>query len=194
MKNSKARSDAWDAALTDAQRWMAYDQMRRSPWYKVSEWAAGQFGVPAPSRTALYNWARRMRGMESARRVEQAVAARDEIGTLAEAAGQKDAHLVEAFKAMAVDIVMSGGNAADAARFTQMALAIAAAETKRKELDLKDRAQQTKDEALRLAREKFETAERRLERIREAVEAGKTADGGLSEEGVRKIEAAAKLL
>ena len=162
MKTTKARSDAWDATLTDAQRWQAFDQLRRSPWYKVSEWAAGQFNIPAPSRTALYNWAKRMRGMEAAHRVEQAIVAREEIGTLAEAAGQKDAHLIEAFKAMAVDIVMRGGDTRDAARFTEMALAIAAAETKRKELELKARAQETKDETLRLAREKFEAAERRL--------------------------------
>ena len=42
-----------------------------------------------------------------------------------------------------------------------LALQLADAARRRAELDLKDRAQRTRDEALRLAREKFEAAERR---------------------------------
>jgi hypothetical protein len=43
-----------------------------------------------------------------------------------------------------------------------MAIQIASQSTKQQELDLKKQAQQTKDEALKLAREKFEAAEARL--------------------------------
>jgi hypothetical protein len=173
---------------------MAYDQFRRSPWYTVSEWIAEQFKVKAPSRTALYNWAARMRKDESAHRVEQAIVAREEIGVLAEAAGTKDEILIEAFKAQAVDSVMRGGSVQDAERFTNMAIALGAGIAKRMELELKERAQGTKEETLRLAREKFDAAERRLREIREAVTAGKTAEGGLTEESIRAIEEAAKLL
>ena len=44
---------------------------------------------------------------------------------------------------------------------------------KAEELSLKERAQQTKDEQLKLAREKFEAAERRLQAVQDAVDAAK---------------------
>ena len=71
----KTRVDAWDATLSEEQRWRAYAQMQRAPWYEVSEWVAAEFGIEAPSRSALYRWAARMRKMASARRLEQAVQA-----------------------------------------------------------------------------------------------------------------------
>ena len=47
---------------------------------------------------------------------------------------------------------------------------------RRAELDLKDRAQRTRDEALRLAREKFEAAERRENAARNALGDTKLTD------------------
>jgi len=161
------RSDAWDAALTDAQRWQVYDLFRRSPWYTVARFIGEEFGAGQPSRTSLYNWARRMRGMESAHKVEQAVIARDEIGTLA-ATVSTDRRLIDAYKSMAAELALKG-DAGTALRFTQMAMDIAAGQTKARELELKAKAQETKDEVLRLAREKFEASERRLEAARQIV-------------------------
>ena len=171
---NKPRSDAWDADLTEAQRWQAYAQFRRSPWYEVSKWAAEQFGVPAPSRSALYRWAARMRGLESAHRVEQAVVAREEIGTLASTVAH-DAALIDAYKSMAADLALKG-NAADAIKYTVMAMEIAAGQRKQAELELKARAQETKDEQLKLAREKFEAAEARLNQAKEIIGDGKLTD------------------
>jgi len=66
---TKPRIDAWDAALTDAQRWSVYDKLRTLPWYKVAQWASAEFGLASePSRAAMYRFADRMRGQESARR------------------------------------------------------------------------------------------------------------------------------
>ena len=88
---TKPRADAWDAGLTDAQRWQAYDQMRRARWYEVAEWAQAEFGLArAPGRNALYAWAKRMRSMESAHRIEQAIQAREEIGAMAGTAAAND--------------------------------------------------------------------------------------------------------
>jgi|GEM_PF-2009591 len=106
----KPRSDAWDADLTDAQRWQAYDMFRRSSWYKVAEWAAEEFSVPPPSRAALYRWAKRMRGLESAHRIEQAVQARDEIGALAHTTAT-DAALIDAYKSMAAEAAVAQAEA-----------------------------------------------------------------------------------
>lgn len=189
----KPRSDAWDAHLTEAQRWQAYDLFRRSPWYEVAEWAREEFGLErAPARSAMYRWAARMRGQESAHRIEQAVTARDEIGALANTAAA-DAALIDAYKSLAADLALKG-NAADAVKYTVMAMEIGNAQRKAAELELKARAQDTKDEQLKLAREKFEAAEDRLRAVREALAAPKNADGGLSPETLKKIEEAAGLL
>jgi hypothetical protein len=159
---TKPRSDAWDAPLDEAQRWRAYAQFRRAPWFKVSTWIADEFKLPPPSRTSLDRWASRMRALESAHRIEQAVTARDEVDALAASAGQTDARLIDAYKTMAAEIAMRTGDAATASTYTRMALDLAAAQAKRADLELKARAQETKDAALRLAREKFTAAEARL--------------------------------
>lgn len=168
LKQNKPRSDAWDADLSDAQRWQAYDLFRRSAWYEVAEWVKAEFALTrAPGRNALYRWARRMREDESAHRVEQAITARDEIGALANTAAA-DAALIDAYKSLAADLALKG-NAADAVKYTVMAMEIGNAQRKAAELELKARAQQTKDEQLKLAREKFEAAEARLNKAKEIV-------------------------
>jgi hypothetical protein len=159
---SKPRSDAWDAPLDEASRWRTYAQFRRSPWFEVAAWIHAEYAIPAPSRTALYRWAARMRSLESAHRIEQAVTARGEVDALAASAGQTDSALIDAYKTMAAEIAMRTGDADTAATYTRMALDLAASQCKRAELDLKSRAQATKDAALRLAREKFTAAESRL--------------------------------
>jgi len=169
---AKPRADAWDAPLSEAQRWAAYARMRRHPWHVVAAWIADEYAVPAPSRTALYRWAARMRKLESAHRIEQAITARDEAAQLAAAAGQDDAQLIEAYKALAADMALRDGDAKAATRFLKMALDLADQNRTRAEPDLKARAQDTKDKALRLAREKFEAAEARLAEARAAIEDG----------------------
>jgi hypothetical protein len=190
---SKARSDAWDASLTDAQRWTIYARFRRAPWFQVSKWIAEEYALEAPSRTALYRWAARMRGLESAYRIEQAITAREEAGDLAAAAGQDDALRIEAYKAMAQEIALRTGDASSAGKFLKMALGLAAAQTKRAELQLKAAAQGTKDEALRLAREKFEALERRAAAARDALVKA-AAGAGLTPEARKQIEEAMGLL
>jgi hypothetical protein len=172
---TKTRIDAWDAGLSEAQRWQVYDRLRRGRWYDVAKWVGEEFGVTAPSRSSLYRFASRMRRDESAHRIESALLARDEAGALV-AAQTDDEATITAYKALAQDLALSG-DAESAMRYTRMALDIAAQTTKAQEIALKDRAQTTKDKALRLAREKFEAAERRLNEV-----AGVAADTALSPE------------
>jgi hypothetical protein len=165
---AKTRIDAWDAGLTDAQRWACYDKLRTLPWYKVAQWAAAEFGLGAePSRAAMYRFADRMRGQESARRIERALAARDEAGALV-SARTDDAETIAAYKAMAQELALDG-HAEEALLYTKMALDIAAQATKAQEIALKAAAQQTKDAQLKLAREKFEAAEKRLNDVQNTV-------------------------
>lgn len=191
MDANKARIDAWDATLTEAQRWQAYDMFRRSPWYAVTKWAAEEFAIQQPSRSSLYRWAERMRKDESAHRIEQSIQARDEVGALAGTVAG-DSKLVAAYQSMATDLALKG-NAKDAVRFTAMAINIAAMTTKSQELELKRRAQDTKDEALRLAREKFEAAEARLTRTAETLKQ-LNSTGALSAEARAEIEKAMGML
>ena len=165
---TKPRIDSWDAGLTEAQRWAAYDQFRRAPWHQVSRWIADEYKLRPPGRNALYRWARRMRSLESAHRVEEAVAARDEIGALA-TAQSSDAALIAAYKAMAADLALQG-SAADAVRMTVMAMDLAAAQqTAAAELAIKRQRLGQQQDAVKLAREKFEAAERRLADAKDAV-------------------------
>ena len=188
---TKPRADAWDAALTDAQRWQAYDQFRRARWYEVAEWAQAEFGLKrAPGRNALYAWAKRMRAQESAHRIEQAIEAREEIGALAGTAAASD-RLIEAYQSLAAELALKG-NAPDAVRYTTMAMQIAAQQQAAAELAIKRQRLDQQQDALRLAREKFEAAEAKIAAVRDAV--GKAREGGLTPETLRKIEEAAGLL
>ena len=55
----------------------------------------------------------------------------------------------------------------------QMAMALRDRQLRSREVELKDATQATKDEQLKLAREKFEAAEKRLERVAEIADAAR---------------------
>ncbi len=153
---AKARCDCWDATLTEAQRWQVYDRLRAAPWQEVATWAAAEYALPAaPSRAAIYRFAARLRQCESAHRLESAIMAREEIGALA---GAVPAHerLIEAYQSMAAELALKG-NASDAVRLTQMAMQLAASQVAAAELEIKKRRLSQQQDALALARDKFET-------------------------------------
>ena len=190
---SKLRIDSWASSLTEEQSWQLYYKSRALKWNEAADWAVKEYGVEAPSRTAFYAWLAHMRGMESAHRLEQAATAAAEAAALAKTKTSDEAQIA-AYKAMATELALRTGSAKEAEKFIQMAATLADKRLKAAELKLKDRAQQTKDETLRLAREKFESAERRLAAVQDAVKSAKASGGGLSEETLRKIEEAAGLL
>jgi hypothetical protein len=175
----KVRCDRWDTGLTDEQVWRAYDVFRRSCWAEFQAWAEKELAdVRIPSRNSMYEWERDLREKEAAHRLRQAAAARDEVGALAETASL-DATLVAAYKSMAAKAALLGDKGS-AVALTKMALGIAGTQ-----LDA---------EKVRLQRDKFDSAERRLQAVREALSAPKGKDGGLSPETLDKIEKAAGLL
>lgn len=174
MDSTKTRADAWDATLTEVQRWQVYELTRRSNYPAVAQWIEKELKIDPPGKSAYYAWCNRMRENESAHRVEEAITARAEVGALA-ATSSSSATLIEAYKSMAADMALKGFSG-EAVKYTDMAMALAAAQTKERELELKARAQETKDEALRLAREKFEAAEARLNSAKEVVTDTKLSD------------------
>jgi len=153
-KVTKQRSDSWAAALEVEDQWKVYAKFRRWSWDRVAAWVAKEYGIEAPSRSALYRWRDSMRSQESTRRIENAVIAESQVGEIAGASSLKDPILIDAYKSMAAELALTG-NVQDAVKYTNMALALAAQQTKQIELELKAAAQDTKDEALQLAKDKF---------------------------------------
>ena len=190
---SKLRTDSWASALTEEQSWQLYYKARGLKWNEAAAWAVKEFGVDAPSRTAFYAWLGRMRREESAHRLEQAATAAAEAAALAKKTANDDA-LIGAYKARAAELALRTGSADEAAKFVNMAAALSERRLRAEELKLKARAQETKDEQLKLAREKFMAAEKRIAAVQEAVKSAKANGGGLSEEALAKIEQAVGML
>ena len=188
------RSDSWAAALDEDQRWALYYKARGLKWNEAAAWAVKEYGIESPSRSAFYRFLDAMRKDESAHRLEQAKTAALEAAALAKGVALSDTETEEAYKRMAVELALRTGSAKEAQRFMQMAAQLSDARLKREEIKLKGRAQETKDEALKLAREKFEAAEKRLAAVAEAVKTAKANGGGLTAEALKKIEEAAGLL
>lgn len=137
---TKVRIDSWDAPLTEEQRWRAYATHRRTTWYELAEWLQAEYGIPPPSRSAIYRWARRMRSQESAHRLDQALIARAEIGALAGTSAAKD-KLIGGWLAMATELGLNS-DAATAERFTKMAMQLSAQQLAERDLELKERGQE----------------------------------------------------
>lgn len=189
---AKLRTDSWAAGLTEDQSWSLYYKARGLRWNEAAEWAVKEFGIEPPSRTAFYAWMSHMREEESAHRLEQAATAAAEAAALAKTQAKDDA-FIGAYKAMAAELALRTGSAKEAQKFVEMAASLADRQLHAEELKLKAAAQGTKDETLKLAREKFEAAEKRLKAVKDAVNSAKSK-GGLTKETLRQIEEAAGLL
>lgn len=188
---AKVRIDAWDAPLTEEQRWRAYGVFRKSSWLELAEWVEAEYGLARPSKSAIYRWAKRMRSQESAHRLDQALIARAEIGALAGTTATKD-KLIGGWLAMATELGLNS-DAATAERFTKMAMQLSAQQLAERDLELKEQRLTHQADAQRLAREKFEATEARLAAVQQAVTEVRQG-GGLSPEALQKIEQAAGLL
>ena len=173
---AKLRTDSWAAALTEDQAWTLYAKARHSDWQDAAAWAVKEFGLSRkPSRSGFYKWLDYMRGEESSHRLSQAATAAAEAAALAKTQA-KDAALIGAYKAMAAELALRTGSAKEAQKFIEMATALADRQLHAAELDIKERSQKTKDEQLKLAREKFEAAERRENAAKGAIADAKLTD------------------
>ncbi len=168
----KVRRDAWGEDLPEDTRWELYS-LTKPPtedeakagrrWLRdyradVVPYLSLQ-GIPAPSAAGWYRFLGRMRCSERIRLVAQVSSSGQTAGDVAREAID-DATAAEAFKGLSVDAAMSG-DARAAALYGNAANAFRDRAQKAEELRLKSAAQQTRDEQLKLAREKFEAAERR---------------------------------
>ncbi len=183
MIAATVRADSWAAPLTAAQMWAIYD-FHYNPdggaagkWDVTCEWAEKEFELPRkPGREAFYKWLREMRELAPAHRREVRETADEIAAEGAKSLSLDDSQIISFVKSRALDAATVAKNPQEAQRFIVMADALIRAgqretelKLKREELSLKARAQETKDEQLKLAREKFEAAEKRLDAVKNAV-------------------------
>lgn len=182
MSDRKRRNDSWDAGLTDAQRWEAYEKAKGLAWYAFAAWVQEEYGLSL-GKTAFYNWMAAMRAQEGQHRLERAITARRELKDLANA-GSIDAKTADAYMALANDALMTG-DPDKAAKIVAAAVQINAASLRLQEQRLQHERLKLQEKQVALNREKFEAQERRLN------EASKTAtDETLSaDERLNKIKA-----
>ena len=171
---AKVRTDSWAAKLTEDQAWALFYKARQCEWQVAARWAVKEFGLErAPSRTGFYEWKAAMAKDEHRHSMEQGLLAQAMVREGAASNDLKDGEARRALEQKAVEIAMLTGDVKTAKSLYELTLAIRDRELHAAELDIKERSQKTKDEQLRLAREKFEAAEKRLERVAEIADAAR---------------------
>ncbi|MBR2837409.1 MAG: hypothetical protein IKE55_01355 [Kiritimatiellae bacterium] len=198
MIAAEVRADSWAAPLSAAQMWAIYD-FHYNPdggaagkWDVTCDWAEKEFELPRkPGREAFYKWLRSMRELAPAHRREVRETADEIAAEGAKSLTVSDDQIISFVKSRALDAATVAKNPEEAERFLRMADSLIRAGQKdaelkmrQRELDLKAAAQQTKDEQLKLAREKFEAAEKRLNAVQGAVDEPQLSDA----ERVAKIK------
>ena len=198
MIAAEVRADSWAAPLSAAQMWAIYD-FHYNPdggaagkWDVTCEWAEKEFELPRkPGREAFYKWLRSMRELAPAHRREVRETADEIAAEGAKSLTVSDDQIISFVKSRALDAATVAKNPEEAERFLRMADSLIRAGQKdaelkmrRQELELNAAAQQTKDEQLKLAREKFEAAEKRLNAVQGAVDEPQLSDA----ERVAKIK------
>ena len=190
MIAAEVRADSWAAPLSAAQMWAIYD-FHYNPdggaagkWDITCEWAEKEFELPRkPGREAFYKWLRAMRELAPAHRREVRETADEIAAEGAKSLAVTDDQIIAFIKSRALDAATVAKDPQAAQRFILMAEALIRAGQKdaelkirQKELELKAAAQTTKDEQLKLAREKFEAAERRENAAKATVTNEKLSD------------------
>ena len=189
----KTRTDAWGNDLPEETRWRLYDELGTLPFGEDVLVRISKAGAQLPSRAGWYRFLARMRKADAERRIEKIAQSVAEAERVAGKHGVSAPVLVETLKTLAVDRAMTGDDTA-AQKFAAAAASIWDRAQREREIELKQAAQATRDEQLRLAREKFEDARKRLDAVQAAVKSAKASGGGLSEEALAKIEQAVGML
>ena len=206
---TKLRTDAWEAALDEGTQHELYrltkprteaECKEGRPYLRDFERDVLPYlslrGIVAPGRSSWYRFLGRMREEESAQTVIS-VETSKRIARGIQAAKVDAGLAADMLTSLAVDEAAKPSEARNEKVmqiFASAAAMFRAAEQRDRELNLKADKGRRDAEALKLAREKFEAAEKRLDAVKDAVKSAKATGGGLSEETLRKIEEAAGLL
>ena len=181
----KLRTDSWAAGLTEEQLWQLYNKSLRMNWPEIADWAVKEFGIKRkPKRTAYFEWKETMAKAEHLHRIECGALAQGMIREGAATNTLQDGEARKALEQRAVELAMLTNDIDAAKDLYNLVLAIRDRELHAAELDIKERSQKTKDAQLKLAREKFEAAERRENAAKATLGDTKLTD----EERVAKIK------
>ncbi len=153
-------------------------------------WARAELGI-ATSPASLCRWYQRRQAELTRGRLRRAVKASEDFDAALDAR-DLDRRAAMALRAAYWEAVQSG-DLESITRLGKLVLDYNASDRGAEEFALKQRAQVTKDEQLRLAREKFEASEARLNAARETLKR-LDASGGLSAEARAEIEKAMGVL
>jgi len=150
------RTDAWGATLTEDQRWELDKAHYAHPsWDAVCEWAALEYGLPVPTRSAYYRFRQRLAERESEHRIEMAITEKARIGREMSEIGDLNPALIQAFQQRALESELRG-DSNGAEKWLTLALDLGAGMAKKVELELKKQAEARQREALQFNRDKFE--------------------------------------
>ena len=195
MDAKMTRSDAWGENLSEADKWSLYrwtkepkdteDGPKRKSYEDALEYIGAELRVMAPSRPAWYRFLARMRREEKVQQIARIAGNCETAKDMTAEAKTNNRLAADAFRALALDAAMDD-DPKSASLYKSAAVMF-------QKIDLDERAQRIKDEQLKLAREKFEAAEKRLNAVQDAVAAARNK-GGLTEETLKRIEEAAGLL
>ena len=166
------RRDHWASALDERDWWEIYQKTRRmKTWVDAVNWIEDTYSIQV-GKTSYYDFMKEMGRTAALERVMKLRAKRDEAASLAGEARLDDATARDTLLILANDAALEG-DAAQTVQYANSAAALWGKMLEEKGLALKEKAQATKDSALALAREKFEAAERRLERVAEIADAAR---------------------
>jgi len=190
---TQARTDAWCSGLPEADQWTVYDRHAQSKsWTACAQWAVEEYGVELPSRSAYYRFRERMAANESEFRIELAITEKGRVGRELEQIGDIPPTLIKAYQQRALESELRGDHEASD-KWLTLALDLGHAMNERAKLQLKQEAEARAGDALTLAREKFEAAERRMNAARDAMQR-LNESGGLTPEARAEIEKAMGVL
>lgn len=181
------RSDSWYAGLTEEQLWEMYSTAKKfgSAWYKTIEWANAKWKLELKtSKTAYYRWKEWMYDQDSGTREHFAALTSRSVEEQAAAARILDKSLTDGIKSLAAQALFVADDPVKGKALAETFSKFATAALEGEKLKLAAAAQSTKDEQLKLAREKFEAAEKRLNAVQGAVDAPQLTDA----ERVAKIK------
>ena len=191
----KLRKDAWEAPLSAELRERFYFAIEPLEFPEGTALAAKEpYSLPTPSIAGYYRCQGRARAAIEKARMRASALAKHEtaqaVAPLVRSAAVNavgDGVMADTLASLAATAVLQGADKDTITALGSLACGFRANA-------LKAAAQQTKDEQLKLAREKFEAAEKRPAAVQAAVKSAKASGGGLTPETLKKIEEAAGLL
>lgn len=155
----KARTDAWYSALPEEDQARIYDRMRRFPWHSWGPWITEEFGIEAPSRSALYRFQEWFADHEAEYMLTQRIRDRDRLERELANAGASDPQALA--RAFANDVIAARAHGDEQAveRAVRLYTRVAQVSGDTADLEIKVRK-------LKMLEDKFAEAQQAIENAR----------------------------